>query len=140
MISSEDLVKELRKTKLLYISDKRNGIMRQKVGKGFKFYDSQGQKVTSRKTLSRIERLVIPPAWENVWICNSPRGYLQVTGYDEKGRKQYLYHQAWIEACQQDKFDKMLFFANVLPKIRRKVRADMQEKGLTKKRVVATVV
>ncbi len=140
MISEEDLASELKKAHLIFISDKRPGIMRQKIGKKFSFYDSDGKKVTKSGTLSRINRLVIPPAWENVWICPSPNGYLQATGYDDKGRKQYLYHQAWIEACQQNKFEKLEFFAKVLPKIRRQVKKDMSLRGLPQKKVVATVV
>src|SRR5258708_22284771 len=100
--------------------------MRQKIGRGFTYYDSGGSRVINQKTLSRIDHLVIPPAWENVWICPSPKGYLQATGYDEKGRKQYLYHQAWVELCQQNKFDKMSFFGRMLPRIRRHVRVDMR--------------
>lgn len=140
MISDEELEKELKKAKLIYISDKRPGIMRQKIGRGFKFYDSEGQRVTSQRTLSRIEHLVVPPSWENVWICPSAKGYLQATGYDEKGRKQYLYHQAWNQLCQQNKFDKLVFFAQVLPKIRQQVRKDMRLKTLGQKKVIATVV
>src|SRR5258708_33739159 len=91
-------------------------------------------------TLKWINCLVIPPAWDNVWIWSSPNGYLQATGYDEKGRKQYLYHQAWTQHCQENKFEKLEFFAKVLPKIRRHVNHDMKLKGLPQRKVVATVV
>jgi DNA topoisomerase I len=140
VISEEELQAELKKAKLIYVSDKRPGIMRQKIGKRFAYYDSDGKKVTKAGILSRINHLVIPPAWENVWICPSPNGYLQATGYDEKGRKQYLYHQAWVEACQQNKFEKLEFFGKVLPKIRRQVKKDMGLRGLPKQKVVATVI
>jgi DNA topoisomerase-1 len=140
MISEEDLASELKKAHLIFISDKRPGIMRQKIGRGFLYYDSNGKKVVKAGTLSRINRLVIPPAWENVWICHRPNGYLQATGYDDRGRKQYLYHQAWTEACQQNKFEKLEFFAKVLPKIRRQVKKDMALRGLPQKKVIATVV
>src|SRR5579872_7227067 len=129
MITEAELILELKKAKLRYISDKRPGIMRQKIGRKFAYYDSDGQRVTTKKILSRIEHLVIPPAWENVWICVSPNGYLQATGYDNRGRKQYLYHQAWIEMCRQNKFEHLEFFARSLPKIRRQVQKDMRLKG-----------
>src|SRR5581483_266494 len=140
MISDEELAAELKRAHLIFISDKRPGIMRQKIGRGFVYYDSEGKKVVKTGVLSRINRLVIPPAWANVWICPSPNGYLQATGYDDRGRKQYLYHQAWVETCQQNKFDRLEFFAKSLPKIRKQVSHDLKLKGLPQKKVVATVV
>lgn len=73
---------------LRYTSDNKPGYTRKKAGKGFYFVDEKGERVTDKKKLERLKSLVIPPAWEDVWICKSPKGHLQVTGRDEKGRKQ----------------------------------------------------
>src|SRR5678810_760317 len=79
---------------LVYVSDKDPGIERVKRGKGFS-YIKNGKQITEEKELLRIRQLVIPPAWENVWICTLANGHLQATGIDTKKRKQYLYHPAW---------------------------------------------
>lgn len=140
MLNPADLRKELKQFNLIYVTDKREGVMRQKIGNKFKYYGSQGKLVNNSKTLKRVSALAIPPAWENVWICPSPNGHLQATGYDERGRKQYLYHQIWIKMCQENKFEKMEFFGNVLPKIRRRVKLDMKLRGLPRKKVIAAIV
>ena len=79
---------------LIYVCDEEPGIQRLKKGSGFT-YRYQNKTVTDRELLKRIKGLVIPPAWEKVWICNKPNGHLQVTGYDKLGRKQYKYHPLW---------------------------------------------
>ncbi len=140
MLSAQELKDKLRNMNLIYVSDKRPGIMRQKIGKGFRFYDWRGKAIVNNATISRIKNLTIPPAWENVWICASAKGHLQATGYDEKGRKQYIYHEAWVKMCQEDKFNKMAFFGTVLPKIRRRVKKDLSLRGLPRKKVIATIV
>lgn len=140
MLTGKDLEKGLKKAHLYYTTDKRPGLMRQKIGKNFKYYDSDGKKIASPVSLNRIKNLMIPPAWENVWICDSPKGHLQATGYDEKGRKQYIYHLGWIKLCQENKFNKMLDFGKVLPKIRTRVKKDMALSGLPRKKIVATIV
>ena len=90
--------------------------------------------------VDRINLLRIPPAWQNVWICPNDRGHIQAIGYDEKGRKQYIYHPEWIEMMQENKFSKVIFFGERLPKIRRKVNEDLALQGLPKERVLATLV
>lgn len=140
MLTGKEVDKGLKKLNLVFTSDKRQGLMRQKIGKDFRYYTSDGKKITSKKTLKRIKKLVVPPAWENVWICPSSKGHLQATGYDEKGRKQYIYHLQWIRYCQDNKFNKMVDFGRVLPKIRQKVRADMKLSGMQRKKVIATIV
>jgi DNA topoisomerase I len=140
MLKGLSLLKGLKKAHLHYTSDQRPGLMRQKIGKGFRYYDSTGKKVSDQKTLDRIEKLVIPPAWENVWICTSPTGHLQATGYDERGRKQYIYHPDWVKICQENKFSKINTFGKLLPKIRNRVKKDMETPGLSRKKVIATIV
>ncbi|HEX8966220.1 MAG TPA: DNA topoisomerase IB, partial [Patescibacteria group bacterium] len=99
-----------------------------------------GKKISSDTTLERIKALTIPPAWTNVWICPSPTGYLQATGVDDRGRKQYIYHTDWVKQTQENKFNSILDFAEVLPKIRNKIYADMQEEELEKDKIIATVI
>lgn len=88
----------------------------------------------------RIESLAIPPAWENVWICPSPRGHLQATGRDARGRKQYRYHPQWIELRSELKYERLLRFGRILPEVRRRTDADLAKHGLVRGRVLALVV
>ena len=125
---------------LTYTTDSLSGIHRIKHGNGFIFKDDNGNRVSDNETIVRIKKLAIPPAWSSVWICKNPKGHLQVTGIDEKGRKQYRYHEEWIAISQENKFNRMLFFSDVLPTIREKVAQDMRESALTKRKVLATLV
>src|SRR5260221_1440254 len=134
------LAKDLKKADLRYVSDTTAGITRQKNGTNFTYLDTDGKKITSDIVLARIADLVIPPAWTDVWICSSPTGYVQATGIDEKGRKQYIYHQDWIKISQENKFNKILLFAQFLPKIREKISRDMDERALEKDKIIATVI
>ncbi len=99
------------------------GIARRRRGKGFEYLDADGERVTDREVLDRINELVIPPAWEDVWICPYPGGHIQATGVDDRGRKQYLYHPRWRERQDQKKFDDMVVFARALPALRERVAA-----------------
>lgn len=134
------LEQEIKKADLRYISDSTPGITRKKDNGSFVYFDTDNKKITSDTILERIKNLVIPPAWDNVWICPSPTGYLQATGLDEKGRKQYLYHADWKKRSQENKFSKMIYFAEVLPKIRSKIREDMNNDELDKEKITATVI
>jgi len=96
--------------------------------------------VTNPRTLDRIERLAIPPAWTDVWICRSPRGHIQATGRDARGRKQYRYHANWREVRDETKFGRMIAFGESLPKIRERMDRDMSQRGLGREKVLATVV
>jgi DNA topoisomerase-1 len=96
--------------------------------------------VKDRATLDRIARLVIPPAWKEVWICPRPDGHIQATGRDARRRKQYRYHERWREVRDRTKFGRMIEFAQALPRIRRQVRRDLRRPGLAREKVLATVV
>lgn len=113
------------------------GIHRVRRGKGFSYHDDDGQTVTEKKTLDRIEALVIPPAWKKVWICPHPAGHIQAVGTDAAGRRQYLYHQQWQEERNEEKFDRVLRMSSALPDMRRQVAADLRRRGLTRDRVLA---
>jgi DNA topoisomerase-1 len=110
---------------LVYVSDDRPGIRRICKGDGFVYRHADGKPVRNAAELERIRKLAIPPAYEDVWICSHPRGHLQATGRDARGRKQYRYHPEWRLARDADKFERMLEFGAALPRIRRRVTADL---------------
>ncbi len=125
---------------LLYIQDFQSGFSRKKCGKGFKFIGPDGKSLASKEAKQRIQSLVIPPAWKDVWICTEPDGHIQATGLDEAGRKQYIYHPRWHEASSAHKYGRLKVIAGLMPTIRRHVKADLKATELSKRRVVAAVV
>ena len=125
---------------LVYVSDATPGIKRQRKGKGFCYYDAEGNKICCEDELERIKALVIPPAWDQVWICTDACGHLQATGRDEKGRKQYRYHTHWRKVRSQTKFNRTIAFGLALPKIRKQVEKDLRKHGLPKEKVLAATV
>lgn len=128
-----------REAGLRYVSDSQPGIARRKAGAAFRYVDSDGRAVRDAPTLARIRSLAIPPAWESVWICARPDGHLQATGRDARGRKQYRYHARWREARDENKYDRVGDFVRALPRIRRRVRADLARPGLPREKVLATL-
>jgi DNA topoisomerase-1 len=128
-----------RAVKLIYVSDSQEGIRRLRNGKGFK-YVYQNKAVKNKEDLERIKKLVLPPAWEDVWICPKPNGHLQATGKDVKNRKQYKYHSLWNELRNQTKFYRLLQFGKALPLIRKKVDKDLSLSGMPRDKVLAAVV
>jgi DNA topoisomerase-1 len=131
---------ELREEGLVYSTDSKPGIRRVRRGRGFTYLDRDGNRITDEATLERIRALAVPPAWTDVWICDRPRGHLQATGRDARGRKQSRYHERWTEMRDADKFSRTIGFMRVLPKIRRRVAADLRRPGLDHDKVIATVV
>lgn len=125
---------------LRYISDCSKGFFRQRAGKGFFYTDEDGKKITSPDAIDRFRKLVIPPAWEKVWICPTETGHLQVTGIDAKGRKQYRYHPEWNALRNQSKFYRMREFAKALPAIRSRIEKDLKKPGLKREKVMALIV
>lgn len=134
------LIKDLKKVDLRYVDDSTRGITRKHNGKSFKYFDTSGKPLTSDVVIKRVEELTIPPAWSNVWICPSPSGYLQAVGFDDKNRKQYLYHSQWKKISQENKFEKMIFFGESLPAIRKKIAKDMAIEELERDKIIATVI
>lgn len=137
---SLDPVQSARLAGLRYTAVNGDGIRRRKLGKGWVFSHANGQRITDEKDLRRIQSLVIPPAWTDVWIAPHAACHLQAIGYDARGRKQYRYHPAFRELRDSTKFGRMLDFAAALPKLRRRVERDLQERGLTREKVLATLV
>ncbi len=116
------------------------GLRRRRRGKGFEFLDQDGTRLTDEETIARIRELVLPPAWEHVWICPYPNGHIQATGIDARGRKQYRYHDRWRQRRDQEKFDEMIDFAKSLPRMRERVGQHLDEDGMTRERVLACAV
>ena len=107
---------------------------------GFGYRHPDGSKVTDEETLTRIRKLAIPPAYDDVWICPRPNGHLQATGRDVRGRKQYRYHPRWREVRDAGKYGKLLLFGDALPRIRARVDAHLSLRGLPREKVLATMV
>ena len=126
---------------LRYVTDAEPGLSRRRVGKkGFVYLDQHREKIKNEKTVERIKALVIPPAWEDVWICRITNGHLQVTGRDARDRKQYRYHEKWTTVRNETKFQKLSLFAEKLPLIQAQTEHDLKLPGLPKNKVLAAVV
>jgi DNA topoisomerase I len=117
-----------------------DGIARRRRGRGFSYVDARGRAVRNQKVLERIKALAIPPAWEDVWICPDADGHIQATGVDVKGRRQYRYHDGWTQRRSKRKHDRIVRFAHQLPKLRRRVRRDLELEGMPKDKVLACAV
>jgi DNA topoisomerase-1 len=125
---------------LRYVTDDRPGITRRRAGKSFAFYAPDGRKIADPELIRWIKSLAIPPAYQDVWISPFRDGHLLATGRDARGRKQYRYHPTWRAVRDSAKFDRMLAFGRVLPKIRAAVDAELRRPGLGRRRVLALVV
>ena len=104
------------------------------------YFDPKGKLITNAKVKERCNKLVLPPAWQDVWISVDASAHLQATGVDARGRLQYRYHAAWTAARAEEKFNGMTRFAKMLPRIRRKVDADLKLEGMPRDKVVALIV
>lgn len=138
--SAAEAMEAAEEAGLRYASDDRPGYTRKPRGNGFQYFDADGKPIRDDQRLLRIKRLAIPPAWTNVWICPSSNGHIQATGRDARGRKQYRYHDRWREVRDENKFERLADFAQALPKIRRRIAADLKLHGLSRNKVLATVV
>jgi DNA topoisomerase-1 len=129
-----------REVGLRYSTDARPGISRRRSGRGFSYRAPDGATIRDRSDLKRIRALAIPPAWTDVWICPDPAGHLQAIGRDARGRKQYRYHDRWRTGRDDAKFERLIDFARVLPRVRRRCDADLAKPGLSREKVLAAVV
>jgi DNA topoisomerase-1 len=125
---------------LRYVSDQMPGIRRVSRGKHFAYLSPDGSEIRDDKEIARIKALAVPPAYTDVWICPIANGHIQATGRDARGRKQYRYHKRWREVRDENKYGRMISFAQCLPKIRKRVEADLALPGLPREKVLATVV
>ncbi len=132
---------EIKAAHLRYVTDAKPGIRREgAAAQGFYYTAADGSPVTDEATQARIQSLGIPPAYTDVWISPHANGYLQATGHDAKGRKQYRYHPHWRETRHENKYERMMAFGDALPKIRARVDHDLAKHGLPREKVLATVV
>jgi DNA topoisomerase I len=136
----KDPVAAARAAGLRYTPDIGPGITRRRAGKGWSYIDPDGAVIRDAKELQRIRALVIPPAWTNVWINPDPRGHIQATGRDARGRKQYRYHAKWRATRDETKFSRMIAFGEALPRIRERVDADLKLPGLPREKILAIAV
>jgi DNA topoisomerase-1 len=139
-LASREYVGAAEDAGLCYVTDAMPGIRRRPHGRGFSYVDAEGRVIRSRDEIRRFRALVIPPAWTDVWICPIPHGHLQVTARDGRGRKQYRYHPRFREHRDGTKFARMLALSDVLWMIRERVERDIARPGLTRDKVMATVV
>ena len=136
----EESVADAKAAGLRYASDDAPGLRRVRNGKGFRYLDPKGQPVRDERVLARIRKLVIPPAYRDVWISSDPLAHLQATGRDARGRKQYRYHERWRAFRDETKFDRMKDFSRILPDIRRSIDRDLARSGMPREKVLATLV
>jgi DNA topoisomerase-1 len=125
---------------LTYCDASETGIQRRRTASGFRYSDADGRDLKDEATLARIKVLAIPPAWTGVWICPDPLGHIQAVGRDQKGRKQYCYHPDWRADRDVEKFQRMAAFGRALPRLRKRIEADLARRGLPREKVLAAVV
>jgi DNA topoisomerase I len=135
-----DPVESAQAAGLRYVSDADPGIRRKRVGKHFSYIGLDGRPIHDPIRLRRIKSLAIPPAYTDVWICPDPRGHLQATGRDARGRKQYRYHPQWRQVRDETKYGRMIAFGRALPAIRARTDHDLSLAGLPREKVLASVV
>lgn len=136
----KDPVASAKAVNLIYTSDAETaGIIRKKRGKKFQYF-KDGEKIKNKEEITRINKLVIPPAWENVWICALDNGHLQATGLDARKRKQYRYHPLWSALRNHTKFYRMLQFGYALPEIRLHLEKDLALRNFEKRKILALIV
>ncbi|RYF85254.1 MAG: DNA topoisomerase IB [Chitinophagaceae bacterium] len=124
---------------LLYVSDTEPGIIRKRAGKGFSYILDE-KPIKDKQVITRIQKLAVPPAWNDVWICKKENGHIQATGIDAKKRKQYRYHPLWTVLRNETKFHKMIEFGKALPQLRLTLEKDLAQKELNEKKVLAAVI
>jgi DNA topoisomerase-1 len=129
-----------RAARLRYVTDMTVGFRRARQGRTFQYFTQRGRRIHDPAILERIRSLVIPPAWQDVWICPWANGHIQACGFDARGRKQYRYHAAWQQVRDEQKYGKLVLFARALPAIRRRVARDLRRPGLPREKVLAAVV
>jgi DNA topoisomerase-1 len=135
-MTSVDSMSMAEEAGLNYVSDESPGLRRVRRGKGFSYLDPKGNTVNG-STKEWVASLVIPPAWDQVWISPDRAGHILVTGYDKAGRKQYIYHPSWEEVRDEVKFDRMGDFGRRLARLRKQIDAELRRPGLSRSKVTA---
>lgn len=126
--------------KLIYVDDSLPGITRRGAGKGFAYYDPDGELIRDRQERTRLNAIALPPAYRDTWFCPMANGHILATGYDDRRRKQYRYHPHFRTMRESEKFDRCFDFGNFLPQIRKRVEAEIEGETATRSRVLAAIV
>ncbi|MET0180324.1 MAG: DNA topoisomerase IB [Novosphingobium sp.] len=126
--------------RLVYVDESHPGITRRKAGRGWGYWDHEGKRITDRDEIDRLNRVALPPAYTAAWFCPRPDGHILATGIDAKGRKQYRYHPHFRTHRESEKFDGCARFGRLLPRVRKRVEADLRGGGITRERAIASVV
>jgi len=137
MVSTADIIND---SHLVFVSPEKGGIFRKGAPGKFKYEDHKGNKITNETALERIQKLVLPPAWKDVWISPKKNGYLQAIGTDVAGRKQYRYHPDWVNRRSDHKYFRLLEFGKALPKARKQVEKDLRRRNFDERKVLAICV
>ncbi|MGB3469068.1 MAG: DNA topoisomerase IB, partial [Cyclobacteriaceae bacterium] len=130
----------MKPDEFLYVDSKTKGYSRRRGAKGFLYLDHKGESITDKKKIKKVDKLVIPPNWRKVWIAPKKKMHIQAYGYDESGRKQYIYHPEWTKINDTKKFDKLLGFGVNLPRLRRYASKHLKKKRWGKKKAAALAV
>ena len=139
-MAEDNTEKMAKKIGLEIVNRESPGFFRKKLKDGFEYFSPQKKVVKNSKTVERIENLRIPPAWEDVWVCEKENGHLQAVGRDAKNRMQYIYHPLWTKLRSEAKFDKMIPFAKSLHLIRKQYEKDLMQEKMTKSKVIGIVI
>ena len=126
--------------KLVQVDDGQPGITRRKCGRGWAYFGADGSRIAKRSEIDRLNNIALPPAYTDAWFCPDPNGHILATGFDDKGRKQYRYHPDYRAYQEAEKFDQCLAFGSLLPKVRKRVEADLADRALSRARAIASVV
>jgi DNA topoisomerase-1 len=126
--------------RIVYCDDSMPGITRRKVRHGWGYWDADGNRITDRDEIDRLNAVGLPPAYRDAWFSAKPNGHIQAVGWDERGRKQYRYHPDFRAARETEKYDRCAVFGEALPKLRARVEEDLQARTLSKERAVAAVI
>ena len=116
------------------------GITRKKAGRRWAYFDADGERITDREEIDRLNKIALPPAYTRAWFCPDPSGHILATGFDDKGRKQYRYHPDYRTHQEAEKFDRTAEFGGLLPKLRKQVEKDLAGATLSRERAIASVV
>jgi DNA topoisomerase-1 len=125
---------------LRHCSDDQPGITRQLIKGKWGYFSPGGERITDREEIDRLNKIALPPAYTDAWYCPYPNGHIQATGRDAKGRKQYRYHDDFRARADKQKYLDAIEFGAALPKLRRKVEADLKQRKLSRDNVLAAIV
>jgi DNA topoisomerase-1 len=138
--TAKDSLDSAAEAGLRHTTLERPGITRERAGEDWRYRNPNGDIIHDGRTIERIRSIVIPPAWTDVWISTDPRGHIQATGIDKRGRKQYRYHPKWRAYRDENKFDRLADFGRALPPLRERVDTDLARSGFPREKVLATIV